>query len=167
MCRWQVEPSILISIVLVYASHVCSQHSFGLPLTMNADAQKAIWSRAFGPSITRNLITCVLTICHMKFAQSTALDQKSFDLRSFEPLVITSLRINPRLSIRKKSRIYAFQLGKWQAHWQLRPQYILKRIYFLNMPWIRNRVDTKSGFNIVLSGDVTRSSPVLDREYCI
>ena len=35
------------------------------------------------------------------------------------------------------------------------------------MPWIRNRVDTKSGFNIVSSGDVTRSSPVLYREYCI
>ena len=38
---------------------------------------------------------------------------------------------------------------------------------FLNMPWIRNRVDTKSGFNIVLSGDVTRWSLVLYREYCI
>ena len=35
------------------------------------------------------------------------------------------------------------------------------------MPWIRNRVDTKSGFNIVLSGDVTESSPVLYREYCV
>ena len=35
------------------------------------------------------------------------------------------------------------------------------------MPWIRNRVDTKSGFNIVSSGDVTRSSPVLYSEYCI
>ena len=32
------------------------------------------------------------------------------------------------------------------------------------MPWIRNR---KSGFNIVSSGDVTRSSPVLYSEYCI
>ena len=33
---------------------------------------------------------------------------------------------------------------------------------FLNTLWIRNRVDAKSGYI-----DVTRSSPVLYREYCI
>ena len=31
-----------LQVVLAYASHVCSQHSFGLPLRMNADAQKRI-----------------------------------------------------------------------------------------------------------------------------
>ena len=36
---------------------------------------------------------------------------------------------------------------------------------FLNALWIRNPVDVKSGY--FLSGDVTRSSPVLYREYCI
>ena len=36
---------------------------------------------------------------------------------------------------------------------------------FLNTLWIRNRVDAKSGYFI--SCDVTRSSPVLYREYCI
>ena len=41
--------------------------------------------RPFGPSITRNLITRVLTICHVKLTQSTALEQKRFDLRSLSP----------------------------------------------------------------------------------
>ena len=35
----------------------------------------------------------------------------------------------------------------------------------LNTLWIRNRVDAESGY--FLSSDVTRSSPVLYREYCI
>ena len=41
--------------------------------------------RTFGPSITHKLITRVLTICHMKLAQSTALEQQRFDLRSLSP----------------------------------------------------------------------------------
>ena len=49
------------------------------------NAQNAIWSRAFGPSITRNLITRFLTICHVKRSQRTALEQKRFDLRSLSP----------------------------------------------------------------------------------
>ena len=36
---------------------------------------------------------------------------------------------------------------------------------FLNTLWIRNRVDAKS--DCFISGNVTRSSPVLYREYCI
>ena len=36
---------------------------------------------------------------------------------------------------------------------------------FLNTLWIRNRVDAK--FEYFLSGDVTRSSRVLYREYCV
>ena len=34
-CRQQEEPAILISRLLSHVSHVCSQHSFGLPLRMN------------------------------------------------------------------------------------------------------------------------------------
>ena len=37
------------------------------------------------PSTTRNLITHVLTICHVKLMQSTALEQKRFDLLSLLP----------------------------------------------------------------------------------
>ena len=40
--------------------------------------------RTFGPSITHAL-TRVLTICHVKLAQSTALEQKRFNLRSLSP----------------------------------------------------------------------------------
>ena len=38
-----------------------------------------------GPSITCNLITHVLTTYHVKLAQSTALEQKRFDLRLLLP----------------------------------------------------------------------------------
>ena len=41
--------------------------------------------RTFGPSITHKLITRVLTICQVKFAQSTALKEKRLDLRSLSP----------------------------------------------------------------------------------
>ena len=50
------------------------------------NTQNAIWSRA---SITRNLITRVLTICHVKLTQSTSLEQKRFDLRSLSPALRT------------------------------------------------------------------------------
>ena len=40
------------------------------------------WSRAFELSITRDLITRVLTLCHVKLTQSTVLEQKRFNLRS-------------------------------------------------------------------------------------
>ena len=54
---------------------------WALPSTNTVwNAQKALRSRAFGPSITRYLITRVLTICFVKFTQSTALGQKCFDL---------------------------------------------------------------------------------------
>ena len=39
----------------------------------------------FWLSITRNLILRVLTICHVKLKQSTAQEQKRFDLRSLSP----------------------------------------------------------------------------------
>ena len=41
--------------------------------------------RTCGPSITRNLITRVLTICHVKLTQSAVMEQKRFDLRSLSP----------------------------------------------------------------------------------
>ena len=36
-------------------------------------------------STTRNLITHVLTICHIKLMQRTALEQKRFDLLTLSP----------------------------------------------------------------------------------
>ena len=55
--------------------------------------------RAFGPSITRNLITRVWTIWYVKLTQSTALEQKRFDLPSLlaalrNLLVVTSFSHN-------------------------------------------------------------------------
>ena len=41
--------------------------------------------RTCRPSITRNLITRVLTICHVKLTQSAVMEQKRFDLRSLSP----------------------------------------------------------------------------------
>ena len=49
------------------------------------NAKNALWSRAFGLSITRKLITRLLTICHVKLSQSTALEQKRFELRLLSP----------------------------------------------------------------------------------
>ena len=72
-------------VVIMHASHVCSQHLFGLPVRMcgmhrtQFDHTRldlpllVIWSRAF------------LTICHMELSQSTALEQKRFELRSLSP----------------------------------------------------------------------------------
>ena len=58
------------------------QGRLGLPLK----AQSAIYLITdVGPSITRNLVTRVLTICHAKHTQSTAMEQKRLDLRSFSP----------------------------------------------------------------------------------
>ena len=72
-----------LQVVITHASHVCSQHSFilvprarrflvklsrvalGTRMTSTKNewnAQNPIWSRAFGPSITRNLITRVLSL---------------------------------------------------------------------------------------------------------
>ena len=75
-----------LKVVNTHASHVCSQHSFGLPLRMNRKhvtqfnhahldlLSLAFWSCMFWP-----------TICHVKLMQSTALEQKRFDLRSLLP----------------------------------------------------------------------------------
>ena len=54
-----------LQVFITRASHVCSQHSFGLPLRMNG-TMNAIWSRAFRPPTPRNRNMCVLTIYHVK-----------------------------------------------------------------------------------------------------
>ena len=102
--------------VITHASYVCSQHSFGLPIRMNGMYINAISSCTFGPSIPRNLITCVLTICHAKLTRSTALEQKRFDLQSLSPalrylwllLVLVIISKNLQLIIRyNNAKIYA------------------------------------------------------------
>ena len=57
--------------------------------------------------LTRNLITSVLTICHAKRTQSTALEQKRFDLRSLSPAL-------PNLCL-----LVLFEPGKYL--WELSP----------------------------------------------
>ena len=56
-----------LQVVITHASHVCSQHSFGLPLRTNGMHRTqfdharfdilllVIWSRVFWPSVTRNV----------------------------------------------------------------------------------------------------------------
>ena len=75
-----------LQVVITHASHVCNQHSFGLPLRMNG-MHRTQFDHAcqYGPSITRNLITRVLTICHMK---RRALVQKCFDLPLLSPVLL-------------------------------------------------------------------------------
>ena len=60
-------------VIIMHASYLCSQHSFGLPLRING-----MHRTQFEPSISRNVIMLVLTICHVKLTQSTALEQKRF-----------------------------------------------------------------------------------------
>ena len=75
-CWWREEPAILIFRLLVRMRYVCvvsicfDFHKEWMQCTQR------IWSREFGSSITRNLITRVLTICHVKLPQSTTLEQK-------------------------------------------------------------------------------------------
>ena len=75
----------------MYVVH-CEFFWNGFPPKNEWNALNAIWSRAFGPSIIRHLITHVLTICHVKLAQSAALYQKRFDLRSLSP-ALRNLRL--------------------------------------------------------------------------
>ena len=77
-------PPPLLQDVITHALHVCRQHPFGLLLRMNGmhitqfDHARldllslVIWSRVFWP-------------LHVKLKQSTALEQKRFDLRSLSP----------------------------------------------------------------------------------
>ena len=56
-----------VYVVITHASHVCSQHLFGLSLRKSG---------------MHGEITRVLTICHLKPTQSMATEQNNFDLRS-------------------------------------------------------------------------------------
>ena len=68
-------------------SHLSSQHLFDLPLRiLKWNAQKGVWSCAFWPSTSCNLILHVLTICHEKPTQSThCVGAKTFNLWSLSP----------------------------------------------------------------------------------
>ena len=58
-----LQPSI------THARHVFNQHSFGLPLRVNENAQNITWSLAFWTIISLNLIMFVLTFYHVNFSQ--------------------------------------------------------------------------------------------------
>ena len=64
-----------LQVVNMHALHVCSQHSFRLPLRMNGIHRMHFDQACLDPlSLSCNLIMRVLTICHMKLTQSTALE---------------------------------------------------------------------------------------------
>ena len=102
-CRRQEVPAILnLQDVITHASHVCSQYCvFVWTSTKNVwNASNALWSRLFGPSITRHLITRVLTVT-WKLRQSTALKPKRFGLWSLSP-ALCSLWLLLVLPLNKK-----------------------------------------------------------------
>ena len=79
-----------IQVVITHASHVCSQHLFGLPLRMSGIHRTqfdhvcfdhlplVIWSHVFWPSVTRNLLKTL-----------TALEQKRLTLDHCRPHSVT------------------------------------------------------------------------------
>jgi len=86
-CTQQEEPAILICTLLIYmrCMYVAS-------IRLNFHYKEWVeWTKCnnlimcFLTFYLCNLITCVLIICHVKLTQSTALEQKRFDLRSFSP----------------------------------------------------------------------------------
>ena len=87
-------PNPNLQVAITHARHVCNQQRLGF----HWNAQNAIWSRVFGPFVTRILITRVLTIHHVKVTQSTGIKQTHFYLRSLSPaipnfrLLLVSLR---------------------------------------------------------------------------
>ena len=84
ICGREEEPAILISTFLLRMRRTYVA-SFGLPLRMNGMHRTQFDHTHLDLSTTRNLITRVLTICHVKLMQSTALEQKRFDLLSLSP----------------------------------------------------------------------------------
>ena len=75
----------ILQVFITHASNVCSQHSFGPPLWMNGMHIMQFDHTRLDLSTTHNLITHVLTICHIKLMQRTALEQKRFDLLTLSP----------------------------------------------------------------------------------
>ena len=85
-CGRQGKPAILIFSLLLRMHRTYVMPALvGLPLRMNGMQRTLMCSRAFGTSISRNLITRVLTIYHVKLTRSTVFAQKRFDLRSMSP----------------------------------------------------------------------------------
>ena len=77
------NPNLQVASVL--APQVCSYSLIWSSTENEWNASHAIWSHAFRPSITCDLITHVLTIYHVKLMQSTGFEQKCFDLPSLSP----------------------------------------------------------------------------------
>ena len=73
-----------LQVVITRAWHVCSQHSFGLPLRMNGMQRNDHKRLDLLPLVD------ALTICHVKLTQSTAMEQKRWYLRS---LSLTLLKL--------------------------------------------------------------------------
>ena len=63
-----------LQVIITHASHLCSQHSFGIPLRMYG-MHKTHFDHACLDLWTR-ILMCVLTVCHVKLTQSTAMVQK-------------------------------------------------------------------------------------------
>ena len=64
-----------LQVIITHASHPCSQHSFGIPLRMYG-MHKTHFDHAYLDLLSLVFWSCVLTICHVKLTQSTAMVQK-------------------------------------------------------------------------------------------
>ena len=66
-----------LKVAIMHAQHICSQHSFRLPLRMNGTYRTQSDLARFGPSIAHNMIVNVLTMYEfdMKLRESTALEK--------------------------------------------------------------------------------------------
>ena len=78
-----------LQIVIMHVSCVWSKLSFRPPLRMNGMQRMQFDHTVFWPSIPVNLITHVLTICHVKFMQSTMLEWKPLTFRHCRPHSVT------------------------------------------------------------------------------
>ena len=74
------NPQVVITLHCMYVA------SIHLDFIKNEwHAENAILSCMFQPSTPHNLIVHVLTVCHLKLTQGTALERNCFDLRSLSP----------------------------------------------------------------------------------
>ena len=82
ICGREAEPANLISrfLLRMRRMYVANIILFGLPLRMNGMHVTQFDHMRLDLSTDRNLIMHVLTICHVKLTQSTALEQKCFEL---------------------------------------------------------------------------------------
>ena len=68
-----------------YACFACKWPAFVWTSTKNGKHRTQFNHTRLVLLLTSNLITRDLTICHVKLMQSTALEEKRFDLRSLSP----------------------------------------------------------------------------------